>query len=504
VGTAGSQTALADFALGIPSNVARNILAGTFGMRIWSLGGFAQDAWRVTNRLTLNLGLRYELFAPPYEVHDRWANFNVATGQLVVAGRSRVGRRLRNFDADDLSPRLGLTYMLTSDRKTVLRSGFGVSYVEAGQGGGQLYKNLPFFFAQVISTDQNGLPPSRISDGLPTPLPPDINNSQLLSSGNPNAWDFNLQSTKAMQWSMGVQRELMPNLLLDISYVGTRTLGLISNVNVNQSFPGSGPQGPRRPLFPINRRVTDVTLRSNFGSATYHALQARAEKRYSQGLSFTGAYTYSKYLSEAGNINGGGNGPPQDARCIRCEWGPMPEDRRHVFVFNHIYELPFGAGRKYVSNGVLTSILGNWDVSGIWTASSGNHFTPTLAAGVSNSAGGGDDRPNRIRNGNLPKGQRTLDGWFDADAFVAPPQFNFGNAARGVLEGPGEFSVDLGVHRNFYFRERWNLSFRWEMFNAFNRANFSTPNAQIGNRNAGQIASAGAARIMQMALKLTF
>lgn len=504
IGATGTQTALADFALGIPSGVTRNILAGTFGMRFWELATFADDSWRVTDRFTWNFGLRYELFAPPYEVHDHWSNFNLATGKLLVAGQNGNGRRLRDFDVDNVSPRMGVAYVLTSDHKTVLRSGFGVSYVQAGQGGGQLYKNLPFFFSQVIATDQNGLPAIRISDGLPTPVPPDINNSDQLSSGNPNAWDFHLQSTKAIQWSMGIQRELSKNLLLDVSYVGTRTLGLISNYNYNQSFPGPGAQGPRRPLFPINPRVTDVTYRSNYGAAKYHSLQARVEKRYSQGLTFTVAYTYSKYLSNAGNINGGGNGPPQNARCLGCEWGPMPEDRRHVMVVNHVYELPFGTGRRYVNKGSLARLLGGWDVSGIWSMSSGARFTPMLAGGGSNSAGGGGDRPDRVGDGNLPASQRSIDRWFDVDAFRSPAQFTFGNAGRGILIGPGGFTLDLGVHRNVYLTDRFNLSFRWEMFNAFNHPNFSAPSAQIGTDNAAQITGTGPARIMQVALKLRF
>ncbi len=503
-GTTGSQTALADFALGAPDSVNRNILVGTFGMRFWNLAAFVDDSWRVTNRLTWNFGLRYEIFAPPYDVHDRWANFNVVSGRLLLAHRDGNSRSLRNLDTNNFGPRMGLTYLLTSDRKTVLRTGFGVSYVEAGQGGGQLYKNLPFFFSQVISTDQNGRPPQRVSDGLPAPTPPDVNDPIALSSGSPNAWDFNLKSTRAMQWSFGIQREALPDLLLDVSYVGTRTLGLVSNYNHNQSFPGPGAQGPRRPLFAINPRVTNVTYRTNYGSAKYHSLQTRVEKRASRGLSLSLSHTWSKYLANAGNINGGGNGPPQDARCFRCEWGPMPDDRRHVLVINHVYELPFGFGRKYVHQGALAHILGNWSVSGIWTMSNGEHFTPALAAGVSNSAGGGGDRPNRIRDGNLPGDRRTIDRWFDIAAFVAPPPFSFGSAGRGILEAPGNFNVDLGIHRNFRITERVGLSYRWEMFNALNRANFGTPNASIGSSVAGQISSTAPARIMQMALKLSF
>ena len=362
IGASGSQSALADFALGAPDTVTRNILVGTFGMRYWNLATFADDSWRVTNRLTWNFGLRYEVFAPPYEIYNRWSNFDTRTGQLVIAGRNGNSRRLRNFDLGDFAPRMGIAYALTNDRKTILRSGFGVSYVEAGQGGGQLYKNLPFFFSQVIPSDQNGAPPLSISDGLPTPVAPDPNNTAAISAGNPNAWDFALKSARMIQWSIGVQRELLSNLLLDTSYVGTRGNQLIGNININQTFPGPGAQGPRRPYYALNPLVGNITFRTNYGDSAYHSLQVRLEKRYSFGLTGTVAYTLSKYLADIGNVNGGGNGPPQNARCVRCEWGPMPEDRRHVLVINHVYELPFGPSRQHLNRGLLAQIAGNWNL----------------------------------------------------------------------------------------------------------------------------------------------
>ena len=504
IGAAGAATALADFALGATSGITRNVLAGTFGMRSWNLAAFADDSWRVTNRLTWNFGLRYELLAPPYEVYDRWSNFRVDTARLEIAGRKGASRRLRNLDTNNLAPRAGITYLLTSDRKTVLRLGGGFSYVEAGQGGGQLYKNLPFFFSQVVATDQNARPPVRVSDGLPTPVPPDPNDIVAISGGNPNAWDYHLQSTRAMQWSLGLEREIVSNLLVDVSYVGTRTVGLIANVNINQSVPGPGAQGPRRPFFSANPNVTNVTYRTNYGGAKYHSLQTRVEKRASRGLTLSVAHTWSHYVANAGNINGGGNGPPQDYRCYRCEWGSTPDDRRQVFVLNHVYELPFGRGRQWLSEGALAHVVGNWSLSGIWSLSTGEHFTPGLAAAASNSAGGGGDRPNRIRDGNLASSERTIDRWFDLGAFAVPGQFQFGDAGRGILVGPGNVNVDLGVHRNFRFHERSILSFRWEMFNAFNHANFTVPNAAIGNPTVGQISGTAPARIMQLALKLSF
>jgi hypothetical protein len=148
--------------------------------------------------------------------------------------------------------------------------------------------------------------------------------------------------------------------------------------------------------------------------------------------------------------------------------------------------------------------VGDWDVDGIWSASTGQHFNATLASGVSNSSGGGGDRPNRAADGNLPSSQRTIDHWFNTVAFVSPAQYSFGNAGTGILVGPGYFNVDLGIHRNLPIKERYTLSYRCEMFNAFNRANFNVPNSSIGSASAGQISATGPARVIQMALKVIF
>ncbi len=504
IGTSSAATALADYALGAYNGVNRNILAGTFGMRFWNSGAFIDDTWRVNNRLTWNFGLRHDIQAPPYEVYDRWSNFNIDTAQLEIASGSGANRRLRNLDLNNFAPRTGLTYMLTEDRKTVFRAGLGVSYVEAGQGGGQLYKNLPFYFAQVVATDQNAAPSALLRNGLETPVAPDRDNLAALSGGSPNAWDYNLQSTRVSQWSAGVQRELIKDLLVDVSYVGTRTNGLLSTINLNQSVPGAGAQNPRRPYYQRNPNLVNLNYRTNYGAAKYHGLQVRVERRMTAGLSASLSYTFAKYMSNSNNINGGGNGPPQDARCTACEWGSMPEDRRNILVFNHVWELPFGAKRKYLTSGPVSWILGNWNLSGVWSASSGERFTPTLAAAISNSAGGGGDRPNRLADGNLPDGERTIDRWFDPTAFVAGPQFTFGNAGRGILIGPGDFTANINVQRDFPIGERYRAQFRWEMYNAFNRANFGNPNAAIGNAQVAQISSAAEARTMQLALKFYF
>ena len=204
---------------------------------------------------------------------------------MLLAGKNGNSRALRNLDTNDFAPAVGMTYVLTSDRKTVFRSGFGVSYVEPGKGGGQLYKNLPFFFSPG---DRNGperraapAPAARSADCRCHPTP---NNIAAISAGSPNAWDFNLQADPrdAVEHRHSARTGARP--LLDVSYVGTRTIGLISSNNINQTFPGPGAQGPRRPFFAVNPLVGNVTYGANYGSTRYNALQVTAEKRYSAGL----------------------------------------------------------------------------------------------------------------------------------------------------------------------------------------------------------------------------
>jgi len=505
IGSTSSATALADFALGATDNATRNILSGTFGMRMWQMAPFVQDTWRVNDRLTIDLGFRWEISAPPYDVHNHWANLNVNTGQLLVAGVNGNGSRLRNFDLNTPAPRVGLAYELTRDHRTVLRSGFGISYVDMLAGGAQLYKNPPYYFAQTVTTDINGGPVSTISQGLPTPIQPSITNQSALSTGSPSAWNMSLRESAILQWSLGLQHQFGSDLMLSVSYVGTRGERiLVNSQNLNQSLPGPGAQGPRRPYYLINPNLVNVAYRSNGGDSKYESLQIHLEKRFSRGLTFGASYTYASYLSDVGNPNGGGNGDIQNHLCIACNWGPTPDDLTHVLSVNQVYELPFGHNRAHLTHGPLSYIVGGWNISGIWTVQSGQRFTPVLGTSVSNSSGGGTQRPNRLASGALPSSQQSITYWFDTTAFSAPALYSFGNSGTGILTGPAYFNADLSLVRHFPFKERFGIDLRGEWFNSFNHANFNVPNATIGTAQAGVISSTFPARIIQMAVKLSF
>jgi len=259
-------------------------------------------------------------------------------------------------------------------------------------------------------------------------------------------------------------------------------------------------------LYSINPVLGDIDYRTNYGSAKYNSLQVRVQKRYTRGLTGALAWTWSHNMGDTNGANS--TTRPQNSNCFSCDYGNLAEDRRHMVVINHVYELPFGTGRQFVSNGLLSHIIGNWDVTGVWTMYTGQHFGPSLASSVSNSLGGISpapaERPNLIGTPNLPSDQRTIDHWFSVAAFQIPTQFTFGNAGVGILEGPGYFNLDTGLHRTFPIRESLKLTFRWEMFNAFNHSNFQNPNASIGAATAGIISATYPSRVMQMALKLNF
>ena len=510
IGASSGGSALADFALGGYYQATRAVQYGVFGMRMWETGFFAQDDWRVTPRLTLSYGLRHEMQSPPYEVNNQWANFDLSTGQWRVAGKNGNNRALRDLFTDGFAPRLGVTYLLTKDGKTVLRAGGGYFWVEAYNMGKELYQNPPLTVNQAVATDQNSPPPVLTAQGLPPLVQPDLSNAAAYSS---TAYEYNpsLKPALSMQWSVGIQRQLRDDLLLDVSWVGNRTLYLINALNGNQAFAGPGALNPRRPLYGIDPLLGDVLLRTNWGAAKYESMQTKLQKRYSKGLTGSVAWTWSH--NEANAREPATTVLPQNSYCTACEWGNALEDRRHMVVVNHVYDLPFGPGRSYVNSGPMSRIIGGWSVSGTWVMYTGQWFAAALGSPVSNTQSTGaavltaaTERPNWVSNPNvMPSGvQQNIYHWFNTAAFVSPSQYTFGNSGNGIILGPGYFNLDAGVHREFAIREQMKIQFRWEMFNTLNRSNFNNPNAAIGTAPYGTISSTLPARSMQFALKFIF
>jgi hypothetical protein len=526
-GTGGN--AFATFLLGIPDFGDITSLHNVdYRRQIYA--GYIQDDWKASDRLTLNLGLRYELFSTIKEHNNELATFDFSSLSLIVPKGQQAqltptiaasipvqrngSRGLIDPDLNNFAPRVGLAYRFTD--KLVLRSGYGIFY--GGQENGPFSNpspgfNPPFFSLQAFNTGCGASSANSTSGQIDCSIP----NFNVLSQGFPATAlsDPNvpilyslaprLRTPYNQQWHFGFQYQLPADSVLDISYGGSRGLKLFGFYNGNEAVPtvdSSAATAPRRPAkkpldpsLPCDLANPDncdpvfdtliATFRSNVNS-NYNSLQVRLEKRTTHGLQFQASYTYSHALDDASSASLGSQnqGDFRDQLNPGLEYGNADFDVRHRFVFSYMYELPFGKQKAFGggASGWLDQLIGNWQVAGITTASTGNWFTPTdTATNLANSDGGGTvfnaARPNVVGD---PNGKPCLAGTlFNTCAFATNTTVGtFGNAGRNIIRGPGFQNWDVSFFKTIPVREEMRFEFRAEFFNAFNHRNplFSNPN----------------------------
>jgi hypothetical protein len=502
-GVSGSGNSIASFVLGYATLIEQDFTLAWPGIRGIESGVYAADDWRVTKKLTLNLGLRWEYYSPYSEVANRWSNFDAATATIKVAGLNGVGNTANvQKDWKDFAPRFGFAYQL--DQHTVLRGGYGIFYNPNGTGGAalRLDRHPPYGPIYSVSPGDEFVA-TRISDGFPAAPVPNFA-GLAMPAGSVIGVIPTFRSAYAQQFNLTVEHEIAPaHLLLKAAYVGNLGRRLGTTINLNQPVPGPGATTPRRPFYNADPVLADVTYQVSDGLGSYNALQISAEKRFSQGLSMLLGYTWGHQIDNVGTEFGGGYGVPQDPRCRNCDRGNSAQDIRHRFTATYTYDLPWGKGRRWLNKGGIENIiLGGWQTNGFITAETGLPFTPTLQTTTVNTGTG--SRPDRIASGNLSSGQN-IKNWFDVTAFTAPAPFTYGNAGRDILFGPGRTNFDLSLFKDFPIREQVKLQFRAESFNTFNHPQFGLPSGSIGNSAAAVISSiVGNPRQMQVALRLQF
>lgn len=503
---AGTGAGIADLLLGYADGATLSNSV-TIGVRIKSYSGFFMDDWKVSNKLTLNLGIRYDLVTPPVEVRDRQLSFNLDTGQIVFAkAGSMRDRAFTDLDKNNFAPRIGLAYSLNS--KTVMRGAYGIFWAFEDNGTFTPAFNFPYRFSYSNPSDQiNPSSAIRLDTGFPSnALTEFVPRFQSLG-----VRDFNLRPAYVQQWNYTLERQVA-SVVFSASYVGNKGVKLARNKQVNQPVPGPGNVNDRRP-YPGYGAITAV---ESSGGSIYHGLLLKAEKRFSKGLSFLGSYTFSKAIEDSGSpaldSTAAGSDAAQDARNLKIERGLSPHDVRQRFVFSYGYELPFGKGQPFLSNASrpVETILGGWQVNGITSLQTGRHFTISNSFDSSNT-GSSNARANRLRRETLPGGERSLNRFFDTSAFGVPAQFTFGNAGRNDAEGPGQVDFDFSVFKNFLSRADAQgftlreVQFRAEFFNLTNTPQFFIPNRTLGTPQFGTITDVvNPARQIQFALKLRF
>jgi len=508
----------ADFLLGLPASTA----LGSEGFRGNPTHNqhftYFNDNWKVTSRLTLNLGVRYEYQGNLTDVDGFASNFQVdpslRSGRFVPplesgtlqpwqTGRFEKNATLVEFSKKGIFPRVGLAYRLTD--KTVVRAGYSIYGSELSGGMTQFMGSNP-----RPNAEQRNF----ISD----PLVPTLNLTDPFNPANsvPGSTVFRTFGVETpfpvpyvQTWGLAIQRELSPTTSFEIGYQGGHSIHDVTDIDVNDMTPGPGSIPSRRP----NPAYDRIRIIYGNGDSQHHGLEMKLERRPGKsGLSGLLAYTWSKTLDTVGGRfrpTGDGEGISRNIT-LRNNRGRSEADVPGRFSAYVGYESPFGPGKQWLSNNVLGHILGGWRIDNILTLQAGPYLSvhigfdqPGRLDGVSGVVHG--SRPNVIRDPNFSKSDRKPEKWFDTGAFVYPAQYTYGNAGRGIVQGPGLANLDTSLQRSFKTSETTSLQFRFEGFNITNHTNFwPEGNLGFGVANFGVIQRALASRNLQFGLKFYY
>jgi hypothetical protein len=513
-----SGNAFADFLLGYPTSATSGIGRGDEDGRTNWIHLYAQDDWRIRSNLTLNIGLRYEYNQHMTDTNNRLSSIDLSTpgGRFVIASDDAGninpdaqallplipiphvtsadagwGRGLLDPSKVRLAPRVGFALAL-DDSRAVIRGGYGIFLNQWAYSVQTAFaRNLPFFFTKQVDV------PSDVT--VPTLNTRDILTSTATGTVGANVMDhaFNVEYTQT--WSGGLQYELFPSTMVEVSYMGSWTLAADNATVRNVPEPGPGSIQARRPI----PQLSNINAIRFDGKSIYHGLTFKTERRLQDNYAFTVSYTLSTSKDDASSP-----GPtaaefnrPQNVRDIfDGEWAHSSFDHRHQFVASGTYELPLFAG----AGGVKEALIAGWRFNTIITARSGSPFTVNLGIDQANVGAGPAQRPDQVGDPNLPRGEATPERWFDTDAFGLPERFTFGSAPRNSVVGPGFANVDVSIAKTWPVQDGQQLEFRWEIFNLLNRTNFDLPNRIFGTPNFGRIFSASTPREMQFGLRFSF
>ena len=525
--TAGTGNPIADLLLSVPS-YAHAALKGSgdypYNLQWASVSAFGQDDWRIAPELTLNLGLRWEMVQNAREINNEFVNFDTATQTFLFAGKT-MPERIYPAQKTNFLPRIGAAYSPKWLPKTVIRGGFSIAtggaraWEYAQQHFQPPYVNENFDYNNVVSTNQNlpafQLPGANITDPkgkndpyllFPAPVTtfgPGVNLIPVALNDS-----VEKKVPKYAEWNFNIQHELPGALVLQVGYVGTKGYSLPIRYDTNLAttpyIPGTNSSDAQtRVPYPTLGYICGNTFE---GYSSFNALDVHLERRFANGMSLTGAYSWAKDLEVATQDEN----ELFDIKNLRLNYGP--NNMAQHAVFNYIYELPFGHGKLLAKNvnKAVDEIIGGWQFDGITTWNSGSYLT--ASSDVNNGMGGrAGNYPDSVagQNPNSGTGIHTVSNWFNTAAFANPSYTRYGTSHAGTIIGPGSFNSDLAFFKNIKFTESKYFQARMEMFNAFNHVNLYNPNTGFGGGSApsssfGTITGSNPARIMQIGMKMYF
>jgi carboxypeptidase family protein len=497
---------LASFLLGYASNASRTLFdSGTYTEVRPEASAYFQDDIRATDRLTINAGLRWDLFVPWVEINDKQSNFDPSTGKFVVASENavingiQVGRYLQTYSKTDFGPRVGFAYDITGSGRTIVRGGYGLfwNFTPGGTSSSKA-QNQPFLQSQAQTTNfgTNII----LSNGLPAP--PGVHPELPQAGSTRSVFDPNFRDAHAHNFNVNVQRQFGANYMTEVAYSGSRTRNAALKTDLNQAPPlvGVSDQNVNRPFAAIDPALRTVGTLSSTGYLDYNGLLIKFQRRSANHWSFLNSYTFARAI----DLNSDNDGTVTLTDIFHPEYnrGPADYDVTHTFSSNWIYELPWAAQSGW----------GGWQISGILYLRSGLPLQITQAQSML-STGITNNRPDTICDPVLAN--PTIGQWFNTACFkqTADATGTFGNTGRNSVRGPGQFNIDMSVIKNTKIGGVASEA-RLEVFNILNHPQFANPNGQLGNAAFGTISAMLASpscalcgtteRQVQLALKLKF
>lgn len=504
----------ADFMLGYTRRDEDSAALAVTQYRATSQAYYIADTWKVRSNLTVDVGLRYE-YIPPWadkgdSLMNAWVPHNLAVANVTdpslhpvlvrigsgdvyantalrfnpaihVVRDGRLGDRLINDDKKDFAPRLGIAW--SPSPTWTVRTGFGVFYSQdTGNPVFDMGRNLSGRVRVESNTQTHDLTfdhPFGAGGGISpcgVPTPPFVCISQPYVLAN----KYDRTTPYTMQYELNIQRQLGNSTVAEAGYLGSQGHRLIRMFAFNEALPGATGSVVDRTPFQEFGRIQEI---GNAADSNYNSLSLKLTRRMASGLTYLAGYTFSKSIDDGSGIRTLGSDPlfPQNSYCISCERGLSIFDTRHRFVTSLLYDLPFGRGRQFLNHGIQSAVLGGWEVSSIFTVSSG--FPLTVYSGSDRAnIGAGSDRPNATgAQVTMDSGQRGPNGWFNIGAFSLEPLGTFGDVGRDTVIGPGLITWDFSTLKNFNFTESKYLQFRFEAFNFPNHPNWGDPNTTLGS-----------------------
>lgn len=510
--------AAADFLLGWASQYQISTVEHV-NLRGWLLAGYVQDDWKLTPRLTVNLGVRYEVARPFYDTHNQMANFDMDTNPsqpaLVLAadGGGYNARSLVATQPNGWEPRIGLSYQVTA--KTVVRTGYGIfrTYFEPMGDTQFLTGNPPFAYTVTLASSRTA--PALLLQNGPPPGVLALNNAAggLVFS----SYERDPHRAYAQQWNFNVQRQIGASWLLEAGYSGAKGVHLLNRYDGNFAPPGPGNINANRPIrsivIPPSGFVASPlggVYRNVFnGNSNYHALVAKIEKRLSKGLTLLSSFTWSKAIGDVCSDAADGNASNcgfQNPLNMRAERSLDNQDQRYRFSTSALYDLPVGRGRRWGAQmpRYLDALAGGWGLGGIFSVRAGMPYSIVVNGNPANS--GSIQIVNRPNLAGDPYATPwSLAAAFNTAAFASAGLYRYGNLGRNTMTTHGVTNLDLVMSKTFAVTERLRMQFRFEAFNATNTPPFGgPPGATLGTNDFGQITSAGPPRDLQFGLKALF